>query len=438
MARAIADVLTRGAPALTESTFVALIEPVLRQFAPINALSLTRPPGSPRRVVVDFGSVTVPIPQPPGTDPRVLTAVFERGYRPDGWTQQWLEVLACLAGVCPKATGADHHRPLSLARGRSAVDPAHDGLIGSSVAMAELRKRVARFAATDSPVLILGESGTGKELIARALHRQSRRARGPFLPVSCASIVSTLLETEFFGVEEGTATGVKARKGKFELARGGTLFLDEIADLSAKGQASLLRVLQERSLEPVGGHRTIEVDVRIIAATNRPVIGTSRFRSELYYRLCVLPLHVPPLRERGRDVLELTQAFLEDDWRGWHWSLEPDAAHVLLTCEWPGNVRQLQSLVRLIQADAESPVADVSLVNGSLAALGITPRAKTAGGSTLTMKASRALHALRVLQACGGNKTRAAAQLGISVPTLRAHLRQLDAPPMVQIRRRAA
>ena len=213
--------------------------------------------------------------------------------------------------------------------------------------------------------------------------------------------------------------------------------MDEIADLSAKGQAGLLRVLQERAYEPVGGHRTINVDVRIVAATNRPVTGTTKFRSELYYRLCGLPLYVPPLRERGRDVLELAQAFLDDDWRGWRWRIEPDAAQVLLDCDSPGNVRQLQSLARLIQADADAAVLDLALVQSAFGALGISLHASPAA-PVMTMKVTKALHALTVLQACGGNKTRAAATLGISLPTLRAHLRELETHSVAQKRRRAA
>jgi transcriptional regulator with AAA-type ATPase domain len=438
MAAAITEVLARGGPPLTIPTLLSLLERVLRQRVPVTSLTLTRPTRSERGTVLGCQAVTLPVPQAPGPAPLALTARLGDHLPLDRETLGWFEMAACLVGVWLRAPGDALVGPPLTPGGPAIVGTTDDGLIGSSGVMAALRQRVCRFAQADAAVLILGESGTGKELVARALHRHSRRSGGPFLAVSCASLVTSLLEPEFFGIEAGTATDVKARQGKFELARGGTLFLDEIGDLSRKGQASLLRVLQERSLEPVGGHRTVSVDVRIVAATNRALVGTSRFRPELYFRLCVLPVHVPPLRARGRDVLELAQAFLDDDSRGWRWGIEPDAADALLDCDWPGNVRQLQSLVHLIQAEADRPVVDLALVQSAFGAMSFTPRARSAAAPMMTLKRSRALHALKVLQACGGNKTRAAGALGISTPTLRAHLRDLDAAEPAPTRRRAA
>jgi transcriptional regulator with PAS, ATPase and Fis domain len=438
MARALAEAFAGGAPTLTVAALVALLERAFREIAPVKTLSLVRPVGTDRCSVLDFRSVSVPVPRVLGAEPLTLTALLADDQRLEPKAQSWLELAACLIAVWLRAQGGVASLPSSKDGEGPGLGTANDGLIGSSDVMAALRERVCRFAPTDGAVLILGESGTGKELIARAIHRHGRRAHGAFLPVSCASLVSSLLEAEFFGIEEGTATGVKARKGKFELARGGTLFLDEVGDLSRKGQASLLRVLQERTFEPVGGHRTLSVDVRLVAATNRPLTNPARFRPELYYRLCVLPIHVPPLRERGRDVLELAEAFLNDDWRGWRWQIEPAAVQAFLGCPWPGNVRQLQSLLRLIQADADIPLVTLDMVRGALAAVGLAGDASTAAADLMTMRMARARHTLNVLQAHGGNKTRAAAALRISVPTLRAHLRPLEGDRTRILRRRAA
>jgi two-component system, NtrC family, nitrogen regulation response regulator NtrX len=227
-----------------------------------------------------------------------------------------------------------------------------DEMIGESPAIRELKAQIAIAAPTSGWVLITGENGTGKELVARAVHAYSQRREKPFIEVNCAAIPEDLIESELFGHEKGAFTGATIqRKGKFDLSHEGTLFLDEIGDMSLKTQAKVLRILQERKFERVGGNRTIEVDVRVIAATNKDLeeeIQKGNFREDLYYRLNVLPFHVPPLRERREDIPALTSHFLK------HFcskesretkSLSPEAEEILLSYPWPGNVRELKNII---------------------------------------------------------------------------------------------
>jgi len=234
------------------------------------------------------------------------------------------------------------------------------GLVGASEAMARVREQVRKVAATDATVLVLGESGTGKELVARALHDASRRREGPFVPVSCAALPEGLLESELFGHEKGSFTGAARRKiGRFELADGGTLFLDEVGELPPAVQVKLLRVLQERRFERVGGEETIEVDVRLVSATNRDLqarAAEGRFREDLYYRLAIVPLSLPPLRDRPGDVGPLALHFLEKHAARIGRRLagfEPAALAALSRHCWPGNVRELENAVQQAMVFAE-------------------------------------------------------------------------------------
>jgi len=235
----------------------------------------------------------------------------------------------------------------------SADDPGNDsGIIGESPAIVSLRQRVRRVAETDFTALILGESGVGKELVAQAVARLSARRERPFVVVNCAAIPENLLESELFGHEKGSFTGAHVqKKGKFELADSGTLFLDEIGDLSQGLQAKLLRFLQERTIERVGGTRLIQLDVRVVAATNRDLerdVREKLFREDLYYRLKVLPIRVPPLRERGDDILVLANYFLARlaAEQGTPCKrLNAAAESVLKRHDWPGNVRELQNVI---------------------------------------------------------------------------------------------
>ena len=225
-------------------------------------------------------------------------------------------------------------------------------IIGTSEAITEIFELIRKVADTDSTVLILGDSGTGKELIARAMHYNSHRRQGPLIPVNCAAIPEELLESELFGHERGAFThAVRTRIGRFEQASGGTIFLDEIADMSPGLQVKILRVLQDRSFERIGGLKTIWVDIRIIAATNQnleEMVRQSRFREDLYYRLNVIPIRVPPLRERASDISLLATSFLKEFSRKKKKPLKrlsPEVLDLLLRYPWPGNVRELENLM---------------------------------------------------------------------------------------------
>ena len=234
---------------------------------------------------------------------------FGSGQRPDEWTCQLLESAASLAALVMAGDRATPHVASARSTERAEMGP----LLGSSEVMQTLRDRVERVASTDFTILIEGESGVGKELVARQIHASSRRRHGPFVAINCAALVETLLEAELFGIEERTATGVRGRRGKFEHADGGTLFLDEVSDLSLSAQAKLLRAIQDLTVERVGGTGGRRVDVRIVAATNRSLAGlvtNGVFRADVFYRLSGVEVHVPALRFRKTDILELTQHFL--------------------------------------------------------------------------------------------------------------------------------
>jgi DNA-binding NtrC family response regulator len=227
-----------------------------------------------------------------------------------------------------------------------------DGMIGSSPAMARLRRTIAKLAASDGRVLITGESGTGKELAARALHRRSGRRDGPFVPVNCAAIPEGLIESELFGHTRGAFTGaVASAEGLVYAANGGVLFLDEVGELPAQAQARLLRLVQEQEIRRIGSSKTVRVDVRLIAATHRDLramVDAGDFREDLFFRLRVLELELPPLRERGDDVLELAAAFLArlaDGLAKGPLALTPDAREALRGHRWPGNVRELENAI---------------------------------------------------------------------------------------------
>ncbi len=256
---------------------------------------------------------------------------------------------------------ADRGRAEALEEDRVREHDPH-GLVGSSEPMRRVVEQIRKVAATDATVLVLGESGTGKELVARAIHDAGPRRGGPFVSVSCAAIPEGLLESELFGHERGAFTGaVKRKLGRFELADGGTLFLDEVGEIPPSIQVKLLRVLQERRIERVGGEGSIDVDVRLVSATNRDLgrmVAEGRFREDLYYRLDVVGLRLPPLRDRPGDVEELARVFLARAAprigravRGF----TPEALELLRRHRWPGNVRELQNLVEQALVFAEGP-----------------------------------------------------------------------------------
>ena len=291
--------------------------------------------------------------------------------------------------------------------------------------MRTVRDRIERVAATDFITLIDGESGTGKELVARQIHEISARRRGPFVPVNCAALVESLLEAELFGIEDRTATGVRGRRGKFECADGGTLFLDEVADLSLSAQAKLLRALQDLAVERVGGHGLHRVNTRVVAATNKKLSGLVEarvFRADLYYRLAGIEIHVPPLRERREDILELATYFLERHGHARRLTLSRAAADALLTYDWPGNVRELERMMERTVAlarDATIEVEDlpIRICDG----FGDVLLPSMMRNDTLRAWGSR--YVRLVLERCGRNKRKACRALGISYHTLQAYLR---------------
>lgn len=226
------------------------------------------------------------------------------------------------------------------------------GIIGESPALDSVYQVLEKVAPTDSTVLVTGESGTGKELLVRALHKNSRRWDKPFVPINCGAIPRELLESELFGHEKGAFThAIRTRPGRFELADGGTIFLDEIGEMEISLQVKILRVLQEKEFERVGGTQARRVDVRVVAATNRDLeaeVAAGRFREDLFYRINVIPMHLPPLRERGGDVLHLAEHFLTRFCRGQErdrLKLAPETREMLLAYTWPGNVRELENLM---------------------------------------------------------------------------------------------
>jgi two-component system NtrC family response regulator len=291
--------------------------------------------------------------------------------------------------------------------------------------MRTVRDRIERVAATDFITLIDGESGTGKELVARQIHEISARRRGPFVPVNCAALVETLLEAELFGIEDRTATGVRGRRGKFECADAGTLFLDEIADLSLSAQAKLLRALQDLAVERVGGHGLHRINTRIVAATNKKLAGLVEarlFRADLYYRLAGIEIHVPPLRERREDILELASYFLERHGHPRRLTLSQAAADVLLTYNWPGNVRELERMMeRSIALARHSTIEVDDLPLGICDGFGDVLLPSMMRNDTLRAWGSR--YVRLVLERSGRNKRKACRALGISYHTLQAYLR---------------
>jgi transcriptional regulator with PAS, ATPase and Fis domain len=308
-------------------------------------------------------------------------------------------------------------------------------LVGRSLVMQELRARVARVAATSFTVLVEGESGVGKELVARELHGSSSRRHGPFVAVNCAAIVESLLEAELFGIEDRTATGVRGRRGKFELADDGTLFLDEVADLSLIAQAKLLRVLQDLCVERVGGQQSRKVDIRVIAATNRHLLSlveTGRFRPDLFYRLSGVDICVPPLRARREDVPQLVDYFLLRHRRLRALTLSADALGALASHDWPGNVRQLERVLERVVALAAGPTISVADLPPDVSKdyrhiLLDVPDCDN------SLRAWSSRYVRLVLERCDGNKRRACDLLEISFHTLQSHLGYHAGPERLRV-----
>jgi len=343
---------------------------------------------------------------------------------------------------------------LSGTGGESDSSDLEDRMVGRSPQILDVYKSIGRVAPQDVTVLVRGESGTGKELIARAIYQHSRRSRAPFLAVNCAAIPDSLLESELFGHEKGSFTGAdRQRIGKFEQCSGGTIFLDEVGDLSPLVQAKLLRLLQEQQFERVGGNETIRTDVRIIAATHcdlETMSNAGTFRPDLYYRLNGFAITVPPLRERGDDIVLLLERFFQlyarqlgKDVNG----ISPEAMQLLTRYPWPGNVREMQSAVRRALLQTTGPVltADVlpdeirtgtrrdTAANGSQPGTDLLERLideRLRAGSTdlykETLDAMESCLLTRVLKSTGGNQSQAARILGITRGSLRNKIHALN------------
>lgn len=308
-------------------------------------------------------------------------------------------------------------------------------IVAHSAKMQEVLALVERVATTNSTVLIGGESGVGKDLVARAIHQNSRRASGPFIKVNSTAVPDTLFESELFGFEKGAFTGALASKpGKFELADKGTLFLDEIGDVPAPIQVKLLRVLQEREFERLGGTRTLKVDVRLIAATNRDLraaLEEGTFREDLYYRLNVVPIDIPPLREHKEDIPDLVRHFVarfarDNDAGANAHEVTPAAMDVLMDYHWPGNVRQLENIIERALALSSKPVIDVGDIHLDSRAAAAGP---ASGGSFLpegmTLEQWEDEMIREAMRRTSGNKSEAARLLGLSRNALRYRLSKI-------------
>ena len=293
-------------------------------------------------------------------------------------------------------------------------------IIGSSQAMREIFVTIGKIAGTDATILITGESGTGKELIARAIHQTSDRAKSPMVTVNCAAIPHDLLESELFGYVPGAFTGaIKEKMGKFVAADGSTIFLDEIGDLHPELQAKLLRVLQERVVEPVGSNESISIDIRVIAATNQDLadkVKNGQFREELFYRLNVIPIHIPPLRDRIEDIPLLIDHFLNEFSKDRKIAIEAKSLEMMINYEWPGNVRELENVLKrlvILSRDGNIKPSDLPIeIIGEVEKLNFVP-SNGARENYSTLAESEIKLITEALRFCGWNQSKAALRLGI-------------------------
>jgi DNA-binding NtrC family response regulator len=322
-----------------------------------------------------------------------------------------------------------------------------DNIVANSPGMQEVLATVEQVAPTSATVLLGGESGVGKDMIARAIHQHSRRVNGPFIKINCTAIPENLLESELFGYEKGAFTGATtAKPGKFELADKGTIFLDEIGDMAGSLQVKLLRVLQEREFERLGGTRTIKVDVRVVAATNqdlRAALEQGTFREDLYYRLNVVPISIPPLRDHKEDIPYLVdhfiKSFAESSGKAIA-GIAPEAMKLLVDFHWPGNVRELENIIERAVVMANGPKIEVGDIRLDIARpsgvrSGLDAQAVAADGSALpllpaglTLEQFEDKLIQEALQRAGGNKSQAARLLGLSRNALRYRLSKIGVP----------
>ncbi len=358
-------------------------------------------PGTPVVVLTAFGSI-------PGAVDAMRLGAFDYLSKPLPNPQALRDVL---------------RRALDAPAGGGSVE-----LVARDPAMERVVEQVHKVAPRETTVLLLGESGTGKEVLARLLHEQSPRSQGPFVAVNCAALTESLLESELFGHEKGAFTGATTRhEGRFEQARSGTLFLDEVGETSPALQAKLLRVLQEKTFERVGGEKELSADVRLVAATNRDLeksVEQGHFRQDLYYRLAVFPILIPPLRQRAADVLPLAEHFLHLLTRGPDRtapSISDGARQALAAHAWPGNVRELQNVMeRALILSGGDTLTEAELNLPASSASGGAP----AGGAGGTLKDMERQAIAVALDAEEGNRKRAAKRLGIALRTLQYKIKE--------------
>jgi len=388
-------------------------------------------------LVVDQGRRWIAVPLSRGTVTGAIVAEFpaaEAGNLPEH--RDTLSAIATLAVSALETARQLEQLQVENAQLLERLDVAESGLVGRSPAMSKLGQMIARVAPLDTSVLILGESGTGKELVARALQRQSPRSAKPFIAINCAAITETLLESELFGHEKGAFTGAVAqKKGKLELAEGGTVFLDEIGELAPPLQAKLLRVLQQREFERVGGTSTYKLDVRLIAATNRDLAAEARrgaFREDLYHRLNVVALRIPPLRDRAADIPDLARHFLDRACARCHRrvnAISPDAEQCLMNYSWPGNVRELENAIeRAVVLGESDTLLPEDLPETVLEA---APASVKPGALQESVTESKRRLILEAWQQSGGNHALAAEKLNIHPNSLRRLLRTLHLRDML-------
>lgn len=314
-------------------------------------------------------------------------------------------------------------------------DAGEDDLVAIDPRTRELAELARRVAASDATVLISGESGTGKEVFARYIHRRSQRVTGPFVAINCAAIPENMLEAVLFGYEKGAFTGAyHASPGKFEQAQGGTLLLDEISEMSLALQAKLLRVLQEREVERLGGHKLIPLDVRVLATSNRNLraeVAAGRFREDLFYRLNVFPLQLPSLRERRQDILPIAQRLIERHGAGASAVLSDEAVQRLLSHAWPGNVRELDNVMQralILRSGMAITAADLHFETESMPSRTLsstTDDAESDVGLSEDLRSREQQVIIEALRAANGNRKDTAERLGVSERTLRYKLARL-------------
>ncbi len=312
--------------------------------------------------------------------------------------------------------------------------PGSSEMVGSSLAMNRVFNMIGKVKDTDGTVLLIGESGVGKELVARAIHYGSKRAQGPFVAISCGALPDELLESELFGYEKGAFTGALNRKpGLFEAAQGGTVFLDEVSSISPMMQMKLLRFLQERSFMRLGGNETIDVDVRIIAATNeylKEAVDKGTFRKDLFYRLNVIPIEIPPLRERREDIPLLIRHFIRRfslKMAGKVRGIDREAEGLLMRYKWEGNVRELENIIERAMTITDNDVIGSDDLPDEIKTENLRPHeGAEAYPDNLTLFDLEYLHIAKVLKAVNGNKSKAARILGIDYSTLRRKLNAMN------------